>query len=511
MAESRSTSVSLEIYSSRAKGCRQVFPHQIVRPLGKKSVDHHKCFYDFINDLVGNDYTIEQYIADNLKRAIGKKCLCHSSLYACEYCFSKASQFVSENASKDAKKHFEKIRKKVRNAENSLNVTAIEAEIEKAEKNMKGNRRSHLVWPSSTINGEPRTHEKILEIAERTEEEGKLPRDEAKGVVGKSALFYIPGFDIVIDVPTEYLHCVCLGTSKRLIELTFSVGENRFRITKRKLSSPLSFNVQMRQIKVFRECSRRNRELDFAVMKGEEFRNITIFFFPLVINSIEKKAKERKLWLLYAYMIRSCILPEKEFNAVNLDDIYMYCELFYKLYEALFGVKNCTYNTHVVSSHLMDMRVHGPLTFTSAFGFESFYGEIRRSFVPGTQSTVKQIMSRILMKRALSYHSCEAPIYYSAHETALENNSLIYCFKDLQHKMFKICDVRKSSVICQEIGKHRHSFSELPKADWAKVGVYKKGMTSDTKVKLLKSKIDGKVLEVGKLMITCPNNVLRDK
>lgn len=167
------------------------------------------------------------------------------------------------------------------------------------------------------------------------------------------------------------------------------------------------------------------------------------------------KCSGKKVWLLFAYMIRGCILPQKEFQQVSLQDLQSYCELFYRLYEKVYGANNCTYNTHIVGSHLIEMRHHGPLTLTSAFSFESFYGEIRQSFVPGTQSTLKQIFKKILIKRALQYHCCEKNIYYSDHNTCLENNTLIYCYRDLSHRIFKIKEVHEDHLLCFKVGKKR--------------------------------------------------------
>lgn len=391
----------------------------------------------------------------------------------------------------------------------TLNV--LQEEINSTEKKINKTKRSHIVWPWSTSNGEPRTVEKIREIVETLESGVRLSPDEARGVVGRSPLLDLEDFDMVLDSPTEYLHSVCLGVTKRMVSLTFSVGESRPRVTKRKLSDPVLFNSLMQEVKVFREFSRRNRELDFAVLKGQEFRNIVLFFFPIVIQCIQEPAEERKLWLLFSFLIRACTLPQKEFQQISLELIENTCEKFYKLYEKLFGEVNCTYNTHVVGSHMLEMRHHGPLTFTSAFSFEAFYGEIRHSFVPGTQSTLKQIFEKILLKRTLAFHSCHISIYYSDHETSLENNTLVYCYRNLSHIIYKIVKVLENEVICLKVGKKSHTFKETPQLDFGSVGVYKKGLISDEEITIKKDQIDGKVIEINNLLLTCANNILREK
>ena len=325
-------------------------------------------------------------------------------------------------------------------------------------------------------------------------------------------LLDVPNFDIVHDSPGEYLHSVCLGVVKKLVELTFSVGEIRPRKTKRKLSKPATFNLLMLECLTPREFSRRARELDFSVMKGAEFRNLAIFFFIIIIECIEVGQGERKLWLYLAYMIRACIIPVEEYSFVNQNDITDCCQKYYKLYEKLMGEENCTYNTHLVLSHLPKIRVHGPLTLTSAFGFESFYGEMRHCFVPETGSPLKQILSKVILKRTLSHHSCKIPIFYSNYKTSLEDNSMIYCWENNDHNIYIIQDiVDDENLICKKIGKYPHEFEETPTLNWARVGVYKKGGIGPENYIVNKKKISGKVLHVMNFLITCPNNILREK
>ena len=335
--------------------------------------------------------------------------------------------------------------------------------------------------------------------------------DEAKGVIRRSVLLDIPNFDIVKDAPVEYMHGVCIGVSKKLVELTFNIGQKRDRKTKRKLSSVQDFNRLMLEIKVHRESSRRARALDFSVMKAQEYRNLVILYFPLVIECIEKSAKERRLWLLFAFMIRLCVIPSQEFNQ-NRQELVSYCSLnFYCLYEKLFGMGNCTYYTHVVGCHMTEMRAHGPLTLTSAFDFESFYGEMRNSFVAGTVSPLKQIMQNVLLKRTIGPHCCQSSIFYSSKETSMECNNLIYTFENNTYQCYKVNKVNENSFDCNAIGLFEKKFTETPTLNWSKVGVFKAGGIGNEKINILSSKVCGKIVRVQNLFITCPNNILREK
>lgn len=376
------------------------------------------------------------------------------------------------------------------------------------------NRKStNIVWPASTMDGTLRTIEKINEISDRIDNGEILCHDEAKGIIGRSLFLDIPYFDPVKGYPTEYLHSVCIGVVKRVIVLTFNVGESRPRITTRKLSSTDQFNRLMLLVQSPREYSRRARNLDFSVIKGQEFRNYVIVFFPIIILCIEEGAEERKLWLILAYMIRACIIPNNEYANIDPSVVKECGRQFYTLYEQLFGPHNCSYNTHVVSSHIDLMRVHGPLTLTSAFGFESFYGEMRHSFVPGTVSPLKQILEKTLIKKSLSSHHCKRTIFYSPKETPLESNANIYTFNDNEYNFFKIINIDNDSFHCHKIDKSQAAFPETPHLNWSKVGVFKGGEVSNVNeiVTISRENVSGKFLKVDNLFITCPINVLEEK
>lgn len=471
--ECRSTSVSIDVYTSRLTNCRMVFPHRIIRPLGKyKGIDNTHQLNTVIND-IRNFKRITQLIADSQKRSVCKNTLGHSSYFPCEYCFARGVAVATGN-----------------------------------------NNKKKITWPASTANAEPRTATKIREIVNRLESDEQLTPLEKKGVKGRSIFLDmdVDNFCYVRDIPAEYLHSSCLGLIKKLVELTFALGESRSRITNRPLTKPSVFNALMAFIKSPREFSRRARDLDFAVFKGAEFRNLALFYFPIINQCIEEGEGERKLWLYLAYMLRACVIPDCEYSHVNKQDILDCCKNFYELYEELFGKTNCTYNTHVVCGHMLDMRASGPLTYTSAFGFESFYGELRQSFVAGTVSPLKQIMQQVFLKRMLAPHSCELPIYYSTRSTSLENNSLIYCWNNNMHSIYLIKEMQNETFTCLEYEKKNVSdFQEVPGLDWSVVGVYEKGDLKENEVFIEKDNICGKVLEVDKYLITCPNNVLREK
>ena len=472
--ESKSSNVSLDIYSIKFKGCKAIYPMKIIKPYNRYKYEEQEEIYNFISDLNNNRITIDAAIMDNLKRAIVKCVKNHASTHPCEYCEATAVKYKDASMSK-----------------------------------------IQLTWPPSTMNGRHRTKTGLRRILNSIQEsEEQLDSKYLKGIKGKSVLFDQENFDFILDMPAEYMHLICLGIVKKMIELTYKVGKKRKRITKRKRSPPKLFNDLIRSVKSPRESSRRVRNLDISTFKAQEYKNILLFYFPIILQNIPVKfKKERQLWLTLVFMIRSCVIPNDEFNNVTKETIFNACELFYNLFHELYGPQNCSYSNHVSSSHLMKIRGNVPLTERSAFPFESFYSEMKNLFNAGTKSTPKQILRNTIMKRAIEPHNCNKSIVYSARKKSdsMEDNSLIYTYNNNEYNFYVITKIEGDEFTCNKQGKFTYHTDLLPNYNWKSVGVFRKGPIGTELIKVNRNEVKGKVIDVLNMVITCPINVLNEK
>ena len=299
VSESKSTNISMDVFTIKMKNCKNINPARIVRPLGQYKVSNRVQFKLLLDDVIENQCLLEKIIADNPKRSILRCSKSHSGYFACEYCFAKgvliqtiASQKQTDLTNKAIEKETKEIREKIdfmkQQPESEIikeNIALLEKLVEEISKK-RGRKFTQIVWPSSTSDSCPlRTKSAILEILSKIEKGEDMTLDERQGIMGKSDLLDLYNFDMVTDLPAEYMHCGCLGLIKRLIELTFKVGDYRPRNTSRKLTPPSKFNELIRAVKVLREFSRRVRDLDFAVLKAQEFRNLAIIFFPIILGN----------------------------------------------------------------------------------------------------------------------------------------------------------------------------------------------------------------------------------
>ena len=430
--ESKSSTVSTDVYSCTFKNCKTVFPLRLIRPINRYKYDGQYHLKEVLQDLMANATRLHNMICDNPKRCFLRHALGHMAMFGCEYCESPAVHVEKGFKVHEVKKKFDVQKKNLESQIKFLqtkegpgpsaditNIETLKNMLKSVEENFKEEMKKvkckHLCWPHTTANGNPRTIENINAIVDEIESnENPLPREVAKGFKGRSILLNKEQFHFVDNINTEYMHSVCLGVVRRLVEVTFKVGQNRIRVTDRKLSDPEHFNRLIRNVQLPNECSRRCRNLDFAVLKATEFRNILLFFFTIVLQCIEKKYKtERKLWLQLVYVIRACVITNAEFDAIVKKSISGLAVAFYKNYEKVYGPNNCTYSIHIVASHILKIRGDQPLTERSAFVFENFYAEMKNLFCPGTVSPLKQILKNCIMKRQLQRHTCSSPIKYS--------------------------------------------------------------------------------------------------
>lgn len=472
--ESKSSSLSADVYSISFKNCRTVYPIRIIRCINKFKVDEQEQLRYVLDDIKDNECILENAIGDNPKRSGCFRCaLSSSASYACEYCVSKAVYMRREG------------------------------------------KKGYLTWPYSTANGQERTIEEIIEITEKIKESSTpLSRDECKGFWGKSLLLEQENFNFISNVPAEYMHSGCLGVVKRMALLTFNTGEKRERTMKRKLSEPSQYNVQISSIQVPRECSRRLRNLDLGVMKAQEYRNIILMLYPLVLNCIPNEfQKEKKVWLQLTFVLRACTLPQKEFIKISLQIIEDTAKSFYKNYESVYGQQNCSYSVHVISCHILKIRGDQPLTEKSAFKYENFYSELKNLFQAGTISPSKQMLRNCFMKRELENHSCQKKIFFDIEKNGKENNCLVYYVDDNnQYRIFKIIKKEdEDNFICNPVGKYVYKSEILKDLKWEQVGVFKAGPFSDEEIKIQRKQIEGKVILVDNMFITWSNNLLEEQ
>lgn len=301
------------------------------------------------------------------------------------------------------------------------------------------------------------------------------------------------------------MHNVCLGVVKLLFLLTFDVGVSRIKGIRRQKVTQLS--EKLLTVKNPSEFSRRTRIIDFANFKAQEWRNLILFYFPLVISSIQERKNEKQLWLLLAFIVRAYTLPEEHYEdillKVNLKNLQ---KIFYQKFESHFGKEHCLYNVHIFY-HLDLLRKLGPITRTSAFSFEGYFSLLKNDYQVGTQSIGKQAMNNSY-SRILSGHTCEKKLKFCFKATKKCDDTIVYFENGGFFKLIS-CSKTVGFFVCQKIilenAKDIFEENELP---FSCVGVYIFKGEEQQHVELAEAKIAGKGIIVGSFLIAVSKNVL---
>ena len=350
------------------------------------------------------------------------------------------------------------------------------------------------------MTGPLRTISNIRDITDRLENE-ELSKAEKQGFYGHSHFLDLDNFDFIDNIPAEYMHSICHGVVKRLLELTFKTGSSRERQIKRPLSDPRDYNTAMSKIKVPRDFSRRVRTLDLGVMKAQEFRNVILFFVSIILICIpDTYRQEKQLWLHIWFMVRACTVPNTEYADLNTAQILESSATFYKMFQSVYGQKN--------------IRGEEPLTERSGFRFENYFAQLRNMHHPGTVSSLKQLLQNSFMKKVVENHSCKPYIHYCPDKRlkTRECNSLIYIYRQSSYEIYKLKKKQDhNTYLCHPHGRFKYTNPLTPTIDWSQVGVFHKGPISSDEILINKKDIHGKVIDVNSILITCPANVLIEK
>ena len=113
---------------------------------------------------------------------------------------------------------------------------------------------------------------------------------------------------------------------------------------------------------------------------------------------------------MYVYFYRALDQPDRVFeeidSKVNLNKLV---KTLHREFAAVFGPEECSYNIHVVFSHLLvQRRKFGPLHLFSTLKYEALYGVIGALYRSGTVAVGKQCLANyILRDKTKGGHLCQ--------------------------------------------------------------------------------------------------------
>lgn len=222
----------------------------------------------------------------------------------------------------------------------------------------------------------------------------KIQEDYHKG---KSPLELLP-INIVNTVSLDYMHNVCLGVMKRLLEFWIK-GKKDVRITDQNKTIISNELMNLRSY-VPSEFCRLPRELDvFEYWKATELR-----FFLLYSGLIVLKGKLPRKYYLHFRLLVSAL------RILVCDDICQthnhlaenFLKEFISQYSLLYGPHHVSYNVHSLLHLPKFVEIHGSLDHFSCFKFENYLQELKKC-IKSSKYPLQELTNRIFEKQKHSF------------------------------------------------------------------------------------------------------------
>lgn len=249
------------------------------------------------------------------------------------------------------------------------------------------------------------------------------------------SLLKIPYFEPVTNVPLDYMHLICLGIMRKLLNLWLS-GEVQYRLRHRVMDEISTRLVTQLKPSIPVEFARKPRKLDCVKLwKATEYKLILLYTGPLAFKSVLKK----NIYIHYMTLhVITRILSShdlREHLSYAQDLIHFFIETFKKRY----GVKNVSHNVHSLVHLGKDVETFGPLDNFSAFKFENYLQKLKK-YLRKADKPLQQVVRRCIEKEKNLQTSTASSQSVPRHSTLMSlhhDGPLIANCQNPQYKVIK--------------------------------------------------------------------------
>lgn len=227
-------------------------------------------------------------------------------------------------------------------------------------------------------------------FSKRTDDEFRRQSDSCHHRTA-SPLIKIEGIDIITSFVIDSMHCVYLGTMRRMMSSWISGKAYKARLPFATLNF-LSLSIKRISPYMPSEFCRRPRGLDeIKYWKATEYRMFLLYVGVVVLNDEKIPLCIYKNFLLLHSAIMLLNMRSYEHNK---DVTYELLQDFVKDCKSLYGKAFCSYNVHTLLHLTDDCSLHGPLDDHSAFPFENYLQILKKRIRSGNQ-VITQAINRV--------------------------------------------------------------------------------------------------------------------
>ena len=217
-----------------------------------------------------------------------------------------------------------------------------------------------------------------------------------KGVKGMTMADLLPTFDTVRGTVTDFMHSVCQGVVRQLVEQWVNTkyhGESYYIGQKVNL-----VDERLQLISPPSEIHRSPRGISHrCYWKASEW--MAFIFYSLVILQGILPSRYLNHFFLFVYGIYTLLGDSISDDAISLSEFCL--TKFVIQLEELYGLSSCKFNVHCLTHLAHSVKDCGPLWATSTFTFEA-HNHVLVNMFHGTQCVPQQITDTFLLKSKIS-------------------------------------------------------------------------------------------------------------
>uniref|UniRef100_A0A1Y1KSZ7 DUF4218 domain-containing protein n=1 Tax=Photinus pyralis TaxID=7054 RepID=A0A1Y1KSZ7_PHOPY len=214
--------------------------------------------------------------------------------------------------------------------------------------------------------------------------------------IDSTILTKLPNFNMINNIPLDYMHLVCLGVTKRLLSskkfgLVYGKPPHKLRFRSIELiSQKISLLKQYipcefaRKLRPLQECNR---------YKAVEFRFFILYAAPVILKDIVDKQYYNNILCLHV-AVRLLTSKVHYCKQENLSYAHELIKHFVKSCYDLYGPDFNAHNVHCLSHLVDDVELFGSLDEFSAFCFENYMQTLKK-MVRKTHKPLEQVIRRL--------------------------------------------------------------------------------------------------------------------
>lgn len=278
-------------------------------------------------------------------------------------------------------------------------------------------------------------------------------KDQESHHIETTILENIPGLDMVRSFPLDYMHLVCLGVIKKMLNNLWLCGKPPYRFSSKQTQNISDQCISLKN-QIPQEFLRKPRSLsEVKRWKATEFRLFLFYVGPVVLKqNIPEEISGNFLSLHVSMTLLS--------KALNLEYAQKLLKHFVKTFTILYGKENVSHNVHNLLHLTEDVQTFGSIEKFSPFPYENHMMFIKKLVRKGDKP-LQQIVNRISELTNRCLNETEVNIYpklKSEHSRGpvIENSSLdIKQYEKIHFKTFLLsldeadncCVLKDNSIV----------------------------------------------------------------